>query len=39
MNLLGSESENVDRYRNRFDPVSIFDRRAQKSIMEFVRFG
>ena len=32
MDLLGSESENVDRYRNWFDPVSIFDRGAKKSI-------
>jgi pimeloyl-ACP methyl ester carboxylesterase len=32
MNLLGSESENVDRYRNWFDPVSILDRGAKKSI-------
>ena len=30
MDLLGSESENVDRYRNWFDPVSIFDRGAKK---------
>ena len=32
MDLLGSEYEDVDRYRNWFDPVSIFDRGAQKSI-------
>jgi len=32
MDLLGSEAENVDRYRNWFDPVSIFDRGAKKSI-------
>ena len=32
MDLLGSESENVDRYRNWLDPVSIFDRGAKKSI-------
>ena len=32
MDLLGSESENVDRYRNRFDPVSIFDRGAKTNI-------
>ena len=32
MDLLGSESENVDRYRNWFDPVSIFDRGAKNSI-------
>ena len=32
MDLLGSESENVDRYRNWFDPVSSFDRGATKSI-------
>ena len=32
MDLLGSESENVDRYRNGFDPVSVFDRGAKKSI-------
>ena len=32
MDLLGSESENVDRYRNWFDPVSICDRGAKKSI-------
>ena len=32
MDLLGSESENVDRYRNWFDPVSVFDRGAKKSI-------
>ncbi len=31
MDLLGSESENVDRYRNWFDLVSIFDRGAEKS--------
>ncbi len=32
MDLLGSESENVDRYRNWFDPVSVFDRGAKKSV-------
>ena len=32
MDSLGSESEHVDRYRNWFDPVSIFDRGAKKSI-------
>ena len=32
MDLLGPESENVDRYRNWFDLVSIFDRSAKKSI-------
>ena len=32
MDMLGSEAENVDRYRNWFDPVSIFDRGAKKSI-------
>ncbi len=32
MDLLGSESDDVDRYRNWFDPVSIFDRGAKKSI-------
>ena len=32
MDLLGSESENVDRYRKWFDPVSVFDRGAKKSI-------
>ena len=30
MDLLGSEAENVDRYRNWFDPVSVFDRGANK---------
>ena len=38
MDLLGSESENVDRYRNWLDPVSIFDRGAKKSKMEYFRF-
>ena len=32
MDLLGSESENVDRYRNWLDPVSVLDRGAKKSI-------
>ena len=32
MDLLGSESENVDRYRNWFDLISVFDRGAKKSI-------
>ena len=32
MDLLGSESENVDRYWNWFDPVSVFDRGAKKSV-------
>ena len=32
IDLLGSESENVDRYRNWLDPVSILDRGAKKSI-------
>ena len=32
MDLLGSESENVDRYLNWFDPVSIFDRGAKTNI-------
>ncbi len=32
MDLLGSESENVDRYRNWFDPASVFDLEAKKSI-------
>ena len=32
MDLLGSESENNDRHRNWFDPASIFDRGAKKSI-------
>ena len=32
MDSLGSESENVDRYRNLVDPVSISDRGAKKSI-------
>jgi len=31
MDLLGSESENLDRYRNWFDPASVFDRGAKKS--------
>ena len=30
MDLLGSEAENADRYRNWLDPVSIFDRGAKK---------
>ena len=30
--LLGSESENVDRYRNWLDPVSVLDRGAKKSV-------
>ena len=30
--LLGSESENVDRYRNYGDLVSVFDRGAKKSV-------
>ena len=30
--LLGSESDNNDRYRNWLDPVSVFDRGAKKSI-------
>ena len=30
--LLGSESEDVDRYRNWLDPVSVLDRGAKKSI-------
>ena len=32
MDILGYEAENVDRYRNWFDPVSVFDRGAKKSI-------
>ncbi len=32
MDLLGSKSENVDRYRNWFDPVYVFDRGAKKSV-------
>jgi pimeloyl-ACP methyl ester carboxylesterase len=32
MDLFGSESENVDRYRNWFDPFSALDRGAKKSI-------
>ena len=32
MDLLGSESANNDKYRNWFDPVSIFDRGAKTSI-------
>ena len=32
MDMLGSEAENVDRYRNWFDPVSVLDRGAKKSI-------
>ena len=32
MDLLGSEADNNDRYRNWLDPVSIFDRGAKKSI-------
>ncbi len=32
MDLRGSDSENVDRYRNWFDPDSVFDRGAKKSI-------
>ena len=31
-NPLGSESNKVDRYRNWFDPVSMFDRSAVKSV-------
>ena len=31
-NPLGTESNNVDRYRNWTDPVSMFDRSAVKSI-------
>ena len=30
MDLLGSESVNVDRYRTWFDPFSVFDRGAKK---------
>ena len=36
MDLLGSESENVDRYRNCIDPVSVFDRGAKKSVNEIL---
>ena len=32
MDLLGSESENVDRHRNWLDPVCVFVRGAKKSI-------
>ncbi len=32
MDLLGSASENVDRYRNWFEPVSVFGRGAKQSI-------
>ena len=32
MDLLGSGSQNNERYRNWLDPVSIFDRGAKKSI-------
>ena len=32
MDLLGSDSENVNRYRSWFDPVSVFDRGAKKSV-------
>ena len=32
MDILGSEAENVDRYRHWFDPVSVFDRGAKKSV-------
>ncbi len=32
MDSLGSESENNDGYRNGFDPVSIFDRGADRNI-------
>ncbi len=32
MDLLCSESENVDKYRKWLGPVSIFDRGAQRSI-------
>ena len=31
-NPLGSESNKVDRYRNWFDPVNMFDRSAVKSV-------
>ena len=31
-NPLGSESNNVERYRNWIDPVSVFDRSAVKSV-------
>ena len=30
--LLGSDSANTERYRNWFDPVSVLDRGAKKSI-------
>ena len=30
--VLGTEAENVDRYRNWGDPVSVFDRGARKSV-------
>ncbi len=32
MDILGSEAENVDRYRNWFYPVSVFDRGAKKNV-------
>ena len=32
MDLLGSEPDNNDRYRNWLDPVSVLDRGARKSI-------
>ena len=32
MDLLGSEADNNDRYRNWLDPVSVLDRGAKKSI-------
>ena len=32
MDSLGSESENVERYRNWFDPVSIFYRGAKTHV-------
>ena len=32
MDLLGSESQNNDRFRNWLDPVSVFDRGAKKSV-------
>ena len=31
INLLGSDSEHAERYRNWFDPFSIFDRSAKNS--------
>ena len=31
-NPIGKKSNNVDRYRNWFDPVSMFDRSAVKSV-------